>query len=71
MDDHEEEAVMQLEQEEAENSLLDAAAVYAIEKHYPDGCMANRKRIIRKKAAKLVIINGEVFVKKKAGKVSH
>lgn len=52
-----------------EDDLLDAAAVYAIDNVYPEGCTANRKRIIRKKAAKLVIENGEVFVKKK-GKVS-
>ena len=38
-----------------EDSLLYAAAQYALDKVYPPECLANRKRVIRKKAEKLVL----------------
>ena len=40
--------------------LVEEAATYLADKTYPDGCTANRKRQIRKKAEKFLFINGEL-----------
>ncbi len=52
-------------------NLFEDAAMYVREKVYRDNLSTNQKRVIRKKAAKLTIINGEVFMKKKGEKVSY
>lgn len=51
--------------------LFEDAVTYAREHVYRNGdnLTANQKRVIRKKAAKLVLEDGEVFMRKK-GKVS-
>ena len=50
--------------EEQEYDLFEAAVNYSREKVYPKNCMINQKRIIKKKAAKLLLKDGEVFSKK-------
>ena len=41
-----------------------------MEKRYPDGTLENCKRVIRKKALKFVIVDGEInLTKKRKGKV--
>ena len=39
------------------------------EKTYPDGCSETRKRVIRKKAAKFEVKDGELYKQKQNGKV--
>ena len=51
-------------EKEEEYDLFEAAMNYAREKVYPKNCTINQKRIIRKKAAKLLLKDGEVFSKK-------
>ena len=56
--------------EEADQQLLEGAFMYKTQKIYPDGVGESRKRIIRKKAVKFVVENGELTYKmKKKGKV--
>ena len=56
--------------EEADQQLLEEAFMYKTQNIYPDGVGESRKRIIRKKAAKFVVENGELKYKmKKKGKV--
>ena len=45
--------------------LVEHAFLYLSDKTYPPECTKNEKRSIRCKAEKLVIINGELFYKKK------
>ncbi len=49
---------------EEEYDLFEAAVDYAREKVYSKVCTINQKRIIKKKAAKLLLKDGEVFSKK-------
>ena len=49
---------------EQEDELVANAVDYLIETSYPEGCTSNKKRIIRRKAATLVLRDGEVFYKK-------
>ena len=49
---------------EQEDDLIDKACAYLLESRYPEGCSSNAKRIIRRKAATLVVRGGEVFYKK-------
>ena len=51
-------------EKEEEYNLFEAAVDYARERVYPKDCTTNQKRIIRKKAAKLLLKDGEVFSKK-------
>ena len=44
--------------------LIEKAYVYLTEKRYPDDCEKNEKRIIRKKAQKFVVRDGELQYKK-------
>ena len=44
--------------------LIEKAYVYLTEKRYPDDCEKNEKRIIRKKAQKFVVQDGELQYKK-------
>ena len=49
---------MNMEKEEADQKLLEEAFVYVSTNKYPEGAEENRKRIIRKKAAKFVEEDG-------------
>lgn len=51
--------------------LFEAAVTYARASTYPDNCTVNQKRVIRKKAAKLRVVDGEVFMVKKGRNVSY
>ena len=62
---------MDRDYEEKENSLLEDAIQYLREKTYPNVCPMNRKRVIRKKASKLRLVDGEVYVEKNGGKVKY
>ena len=42
-----------------EDDLIDEAFLYLSEKKYPDGSSATRNRIIREKAEKFVIVDGD------------
>ena len=44
--------------------LFEAAVSYLSEREYPEGTTVNQKRVIRKKAAKMMFMDGEVFMKK-------
>ena len=48
-----------------EEDLSDRVYLYLTEKRYADGTSENCKRIIRKKALKFVIIDGEMHLTKK------
>ena len=56
-----------------EENLVRDAYVYLTEKTYPDGCSANRKRVIRKKALKFQVSEtGELLYRHKLkGKVNR
>ena len=56
------------EEVERDIQLIDEAYMYLTDKKYPPGCSYIRKRVIRKKAQKFELTNGELFQKK--GKVS-
>ena len=47
------------------DDLLEQAYGYKVNETYPEGCTLNKKRSIRRKAEKLVLVNGEVRLKKK------
>ena len=49
---------------EREDELVANAVDYLIERSYPEGCTSNKKRIVRRKAATLVLRDGDVFYKK-------
>ena len=53
------------EAESREQQLLEDAFSYRTEKQYPEGATENRKRVIRKKAAKCVVKDGVFFYKMK------
>ena len=44
---------------------LDLAYSYKVHGTYPDGCTGNQKRSIRRKAAAMVLRNGELFLTRK------
>ena len=47
--------------------LFEAAVSYLRERKYPEGATVNQKRVnrvIRKKAAKMMLMDGEVFMRK-------
>ena len=50
---------------ESDDDLLEQAYGYKVYGTYPEGCTLNKKRTIRRKAEKLVLVNGEVRLKKK------
>ncbi|XP_065919392.1 uncharacterized protein [Dysidea avara] len=55
-----------------EEELLDKVYLYVTEKCYADGTSENCKRIIRKKASKFTIIDGEMYLnKKRKGKMAE
>ena len=45
------------------DDLIDEGFLYVSEKKYPDGASATRKKIIRKKAEKFVVVDGELYYK--------
>ena len=49
--------------------LFDKVYLYITEKWYADEVSENGKRIIRKKASKFTVIDGEMYLTKKRGKV--
>ena len=56
--------------ESSEEELLDKVYLYLTDKQYADGTSENCKRIIRKKASKFAVIDGEMYlIKKRKGKV--
>ena len=56
--------------EERTEQLIEQAYTYLREKTYPDGCSETKKRVIRKKAAKFEVKDGELYYKQKQnGKV--
>ena len=58
--------------EKASEDLLGRVFLYLTEKRYVDGTSENHKRIIRKKAAKFRIVDGEMYLtKKRKGKVTE
>ena len=58
--------IMDPEEAEArEQQLIEEAFVYHTEKQYPAGVTDNRKRVIRKKAAKFEVQDGVLFYKMK------
>jgi len=58
------------EQGETEIDLVQQAYVYVTDKTYPEGCSENLKRVIRRKAKKFAVQDGELDYYKKKGKVS-
>ena len=50
---------------ESDDHLLEQAYGYKVNRTYAEGCTLNKKRSIRRKAKKLVLVNGEVRLKKK------
>ena len=54
-----------------EDDLVEDAAVYLVERKYPEGCSANRKRQIRKRAEKFVLNNGELYYQTKKNGQLH
>ena len=58
--------------EQREEELIQQAYTYLTKKTYPGGCTEIRKRVIRKKAAKFEVKDGELYYKhKQKGKVTH
>ena len=56
----------------AEKDLVELAYQYISTKSYPPGCPESKKRIIRKKAKRFEVRDGELCYKKKVkGKVSN
>jgi hypothetical protein len=45
-----------------EGDLAEEVYLYLSQRKYPDGCEANRKRQIRKKAEKFTLRDGELYV---------
>ena len=43
------------------DDLVEEVYLYMTKKTYPDGCLLNRKRQIRKKAEKFEIVDGELY----------
>ena len=48
-----------------ESDTLELAYSYKVKGKYPEGCDANKKRLIRRKAEKIFLKNGEVWTKRK------
>jgi len=44
------------------NEILDAAVTYKTDKAYPTNSSKDRKRAIRKRAERLEIVKGELFI---------
>ena len=56
--------------EDNDFDLVEEAYEYKINGNYPEGCTANQKRSIRRKASKMILRGGEIFLaRKERGKV--
>ena len=53
------------ERHERDQELVEQAYVYLTSTTYPPGCDDNRKRMIRKKAKKFELKDGELYYKQK------
>ena len=51
--------------QERDQELVEQAYVYLTSATYPPGCDENRKRVIRKKAKKFELKDGELYYKQK------
>ena len=58
-----------LEEDKKEDRILDCAIHYVLNKTYPCELEKDKKRAVRKRAATLVLEDGEVFVQQKNRKV--
>jgi len=56
---------------ETDYKLIEDACSYVTNKTYPAGVDKNRKRVIRRKAQKMVVKHGEVYYKKKKAEVCN
>ena len=54
-----------MDTEERDQELVEQAYVYLTSATYPPGCDENRKRVIRKKAKKFELKDGELYYKQK------
>ena len=54
-----------MDAEERDQELVEQAYVYLTSTTYPPGCDENRKRVIRKKAKKFELKDGELYYKQK------
>ena len=54
-----------------EQQLLEEAFTYRTEGKYPEGASENKKRVIRKKANKFEVKDGELFYKQNYKKVKQ
>ena len=62
---------MEEEADEQCDALVQQAYAYVTDKTYPSGCSETRRRVIRKKATKFELKDGELYYKQKQkGKVS-
>ena len=53
-----------------DDHVLDLAVKYALHGRYDEELTKERKRAVRKRAARLVVERGEIFLNKKGRKVS-
>ena len=58
-----------MEAVDKEDPILELAIEYALTKGYPSSLSKDKKRAVRKRAATLVVENGEVFIQKKERRV--
>ena len=56
------------ESSQVERDLLGAVYSYLVDKVYPKNATKNEKRVIRRKAMKFEIVDGELYFKKKKKK---
>ena len=54
-----------MDTEERDQELVEQAYIYLTSTTYPPGCDENRKRVIRKKAKKFELKDGELYYKQK------
>ena len=55
--------------EDNDFDLVEEAYEYKINGNYPEGCTAYQKKSIRRKASKMILCGGEIFLTRKGGKV--
>ena len=56
---------------EKDDPILDLAIEYVVNSAYPTGISKEKKRAVRKRAAKLLVEDGDVFLRKKNRKVTE
>ena len=60
----------EIQDQEEQFAVLDAAIEYKLKGFYPEGLTVDQKRFARRKAKSIAVEHGEVFILKKKGKVS-